>query len=200
MRSLVPKYSFLHSSLIGVHFTNGMVRRSFHMAQATGTICFCESSNQLVHAHRDPFPLPSFRFCGLHNMASNIGIWMEFAFKQTGLMYTLFPIHFRVSGLAGCGIWHPQSKSEGKSSSNRLAYCTHSLPLTSGFPVLRFAQYGLHMCNLNGVHLQTWWPNVHILPQSPPSFRFCGWRTMASTFEIWKEFTFTNRWSNTINY
>ena len=156
MGTLVPKYRFVNSSLISVHFTNGMVRRPFPMAQATGITCFCESSSQLVHAHRDSFPLPSFRFCGLHNMASNIGIWMEFAFKQAGLMCTLsLPIHFRVSGFAVCAIWPPHSKSEGKSSSSRQAYCTHSLPFTSGFPVLRFVQHGLHMRNLNGVHLQT---------------------------------------------
>ena len=52
MGTLVPKYRFLNSSSLGVHFANGMVRRPFTMAQATGITCFCESSSKLVHAHR----------------------------------------------------------------------------------------------------------------------------------------------------
>ena len=154
MGTLVPKYRFVNSSLISVHFANGMGWRPFPMAQATGITCFCETSSQLVHAHRDPFPLPNFRFCGLHNMASSIGTWLEFTFNQTGLM------------------------------------CTLCFQFTSELPVLRFAQFGLHIRNLKGSRLQAGRPTVHILCHSLPGFRFCGLCSMASTCAIWMEFTF----------
>ena len=149
MGTLVPKYRFVNSSLISAHFTNGMVRRSFPMAQATGTICFCESSSQLVHAHRDPFPLPSFRF------------------------------------FAVCTTWPPTLESGWNSHLNKLASCAHCrCQFTSEFPVLRFAQFGLHIRNLKGSRLQAGRPTVHILCHSLPGFRFCGLCNMASTCAI----------------
>ena len=155
MGTLVPKYRFVNSSLISVHFTNGMGWRPFPMAQATGITCFCESSSQLVHAHRDSFPLR------------------------------------RVSGFAVCTTWPPTLESGWNSHLNKLASCPHCrCHFTSEFPVLRFAQFGLHIRNLKGSRLQAGRPTVHILCHSLPGFRFCGLCSMASTCAIWMEFTF----------
>jgi hypothetical protein len=153
-----------------------------------------------VHAHRGPLALPNFRFCGLHNMASRIKLWREFTFKQTGLMCTWcfqFTSEFPVLRFAQYGLQNRNLKGcRIHSGWPTVHILRHSLP---GFRFCGFAQYGIHMRNLNRVHLQTWWPNVHILPHSLPSFRFCGLHNMASTFEIWKEFTFTNQRSSTLN-
>ena len=60
-------------------------------------------------------PLPSFGLCALHNVASTLEIGREFTLEHGGLMYTLLPIHFRVSGFAVCTLWPPDARSESKS-------------------------------------------------------------------------------------
>ena len=101
------------------------------------------------------------------------------------------PFHFRVSGFAVCTTWPPTLESGWNSHLNKLASCAHCrCQFTSEFPVLRFAQFGLHIRNLKGSRLQAGRPTVHILCHSLPGFRFCGLCSMASTCAIWMEFTF----------